>query len=84
MSEYQTSLLFWGLVWLAPFVAIFLLMEIPAVADAVPWNTLTWTIRQTFARSQLFGLLFVGLTAVFITHLFWRGVRKKDEPEGDR
>jgi hypothetical protein len=34
-----------------------------------------------FARSQLFGLVFVGLVAAFIAHLFWKRA-KKNEPEG--
>ena len=82
MSAYHSSLLAWG-PWLILVVASFLVLEVLALKDVGPWNTLTWTIRQTMARSQLFGLIFFGLLAVFGVHIAWkRG--KKDEQEGDR
>lgn len=80
MSAFQISLIVWG-TWLSVTVVSFLALELPAVGDATPWNTLTWTFRQMFARYQGFGLIFVGLVAAFVAHLFWKRARK-DEPEG--
>jgi uncharacterized membrane protein YGL010W len=76
------SFLVWG-IWFVATLSTFLVLEIPAAKDYTAWNTLTWTIRQLFARSQLIGLVFVGWIAVFVTHLFWKR-SGKDEPEGDR
>ena len=80
MTPFHWSLLVWG-IWTALVVGTFLALELPAVADDTPWNTLTWTLRQMFARSQLFGLVFVGLLAAFVAHLFWKRA-KKNEVEG--
>ena len=80
MTPYQTSWLIWG-AWLACVIGSFLLLEIPAVRDVVPWNTMTWTYRQTFTRHQWFGLLFVGFLAVLTAHMFWKRAKKND-PEG--
>ena len=70
------SFIVWGLVAL-----LVLIVELLAWRTNVPWNTLTWTIRQTFAHfGQLAYLLFVGLIAVFVAHIVYRK-SKKDEPE---
>lgn len=82
MSPFAWSLIVWG-IWLVLVVSSFLSLEILALEDVGPWNTLTWTLRQMFVRSQLFGLVFVGLVAAFITHLFWKRA-KRDEREGRR
>jgi len=77
MTPTLTSFLVWG-AWLSMVVGSFLILEVLALKDAGQWNTLTWTIRQMFVRSQLFGLVFVGLIAVFITHLFWKRAKRNE------
>ena len=76
MSMTTNSFIVWGLVAL-----LVLIVELLAWRTDVPWNTLTWTIRQTFAHfGQLAYLLFIGLIAVFVAHIVYRK-SKKDEPE---
>lgn len=82
MSPFAWSLAVWG-AWLIAAAGSFLLLEVLALHDVGAWNTLTWTLRQMFARSQLFGLVFVGLIAAFVAHLFWKRA-KRNEIEGDR
>lgn len=82
MSPFAWSLAVWG-AWLVAAVGSFLLLEVLALKDVGAWNTLTWTIRQMMARSQLFGLVFVGLIAAFVAHIFWKRA-KRNEIEGDR
>ena len=77
MSTFHVSLL----VWFGLFATIGVCLELLAWADAVPWNTLTWTIRQTFAHyGQGAYLGFFGLLAVFMAHIVYKRA-KKDEPE---
>ena len=79
MTEWHSSLLAWGLVALVVLTA-----ELLALSDRVPWNTLTWTIRQTFAHwGQAAYLPFFGLLAVFAAHIVYKRA-KKDQPEGKR
>lgn len=77
MSPFHASLIAWGIVAL-----IVLTVELLGWRDVVPWNTLTWTIRQTFAHyGQWAYLLFFGLLSVFAAHIVYRK-SKKNEPEG--
>ena len=77
MTDFHRSLLVWGLVAL-----LVLVVELLAWSDRVPWNSLTWTIRQTFAHyGQAAYLPFFGLLAVFAAHIVYRK-SKKDQPEG--
>jgi hypothetical protein len=79
VSPTNASFLVWGLAAL-----LILVLELLAWRDVVPWNTLTWTIRQTFAHfGQLAYLLFIGLIAIFTAHILYRR-SKRDEPEGRR
>ena len=78
MSPFAWSLLVWGVL-----AAIVLAVELLAWRTDVPWSTLTWTIQQCFARfGQLAYLLFIGLIAVFVAHIVYRGRPRRDE-EGD-
>ena len=79
MTAWHSSALTWGLVAL-----LVLTVELAGWSDRVPWNTLTWTIRQTFAHyGQLATLGFVAAMAVFVAHILYRK-SKKDQPEGKR
>lgn len=70
-----------ALVWFGLFATLGVVLELLAWQDWVPWNTLTWTIRQSFAHfGQAAYLLFFGLLAVFMAHIVYRRA-KRDEPE---
>jgi hypothetical protein len=77
MTSFHASLLVWG-----SFIVLGVTLELLAWRDAVPWNTLTWTIGQLFARSAWSMLIFVGLLAAFAAHILFRKKSKLDDPEG--
>lgn len=79
----KVSLAVWG-----AWAAAFLVLELLAVADVVPWNTLSWTAWQIEAWQAWTGLLFAGGLFVLLLHIVfrWPGHAHKlpREEEGDR
>jgi len=80
VTAFHTSITVWG-IWFALTLGSFLTLELLGLSDRVGWNSLTWTIRQLFARNQLWGLAFAAALVVFAVHLFWTR-DKKNDPEG--
>ena len=85
MSPYRKSLIVW-MIW----VSMFLVLEMLAVFDVVPWNTLSWTAWQSQARWPILGLVFAGGLFVLILHIVipgssWpRRAHKRQYTEGDK
>ena len=83
MTSFQWSLFVWSLWGVA-----FLVLEIAAWQDWVPWNTLSWTVWQLSARSQILTMLVAGGMFVLTLHFSFgfpnRGRFKKERTEGKR
>jgi hypothetical protein len=80
MTPFQTSLLVWGLWGL-----LFLALEIAGWRKWVPWNTLSWTVWQIFARSIFVEIVEIGLMFSLLLHfaLGWpnRSRHKRQDDE---
>jgi hypothetical protein len=85
MSPFHWSLAIWAAWGLA-----FLILELLAVSDRVPWNTLSWTSWQIQARGPGFlSLAAAGGLFVLLLHIVfkWPGHKHKlpvEETEGSR
>lgn len=79
MTSYHWSLLIWG-VWFGAF----LVLELLAVFDVTPWNTLSWTSWQLQSRSSIFSVAFLAGLAVLLFHvvLRWPNRDKWQPPQG--
>ena len=68
MTPFHWSLLIWG-IWGASF----LILEMLAVFDRVPWNTLSWTSWQIQARGPgVLSLVAAGGLFVLLLHIVFR------------
>ena len=70
----------WSLaVWLG-WAALFLVLELAAWRDLVPWNTLSWTVWQIFARSGWLAVVGIGLMFSLLLH-FALGFPNRNRPK---
>jgi hypothetical protein len=83
VTPFQWSLLIW-----CTWGALFLVAEIAAWQDWVPWNTLSWTIWQLSARSTMVAMGVAGGMFILTLHFAFgfpnRGRFKREDTEGDR
>ena len=75
MSSYHWSLAVWGL-WFGAFVVL----ELLAVKDWVPWNTLSWTSWELQSRSGVFSVAFLAGLFVLLIHVAFRWPSKRYQP----
>jgi hypothetical protein len=83
VTPFQWSLCIW-----CTWGLLFLVAELLAWRDLVPWNTLSWTVWQISARNVLFAMVTAGSLFVLLLHFAFgfpnRGRFKREDTEGDR
>ena len=83
MSPFAWSLLVWG-----AWGLLFLMLELAAWRDLTPWNTLSWTVWQIFARSAWLSIVGIGLMFSLLLHFAFgfptRNRFKRERTEGKR
>lgn len=78
MTPFQISLVVWCAWGLA-----FLILEVAAWQDWVPWNTLSWTVWQIFARNLWIAIFGIGLMFSLLLHFAFRWPRSSSYPRED-